>query len=500
MSTSIETDPADANEENTPIQLEVKIESPQACLREVIVTIPQAEVQRYLKEAYDELVPEAQVPGFRSGRAPRKLVEKQFKDRVHEQVKGSLLSDSLSQVTEAENFSAIGEPDFDYNSIKIPDSGDFKYQFQIEVRPEFATPNWKGLTLEKPVEKITDKDVQASLDRVLEKYATLDATDQPAEMGDKLLVTATFKLDGKTLSQMDEERVTLESRLSFSDAVCEDFGKLMVGASEGDTRNGKVKVPEGAENEDLRGKELDATFHVVEVLKAENPELTPSFLEELGDFESEDELRGFVRDSLARQADYRTQQELRKSVVASLAGTANFDLPETLVKRQTLRELERKVLELRRSGFDEDNIRRYVNASKQNAQASTESALREHFILEQIAEEESIDADEADYQAEIALIAQQSDQPERRVRARLEKQGQMDALRNQIVERKVVEMVVEAAKVSEKTVKGESGDKDSEFAIYHSVLATKDEDSIPEAKYEDNSLPDADKEKDSEKN
>jgi trigger factor len=299
---------------------------------------------------------------------------------------------------------------------------------------------------------------------------------------------------------MDEERVTLESRLSFSDAVCEDFGKLMVGASEGDTRNGKVKVPEGSANEELRGKELDATFHVVEVLKAENPELTPSFLEELGDFESEDELRGFVRDSLVRQADYRTQQELRKSVVASLAGTANFDLPETLVKRQTLRELERKVLELRRSGFDEDNIRRYVNASKQNAQASTESALREHFILEQIAEEESVDADEADYQAEIALIAQQSDQPERRVRARLEKQGQMDALRNQIVERKVVEMIVEAAKVSEKTVKGESGDKDSEFAIYHSVLATKDEDSIPEAKYEDNSLPDADKEKDSEKN
>ena len=81
MSTS--TEPQSA--EKQPIQLEVQVESPQACLREVIVTIPQAEVQRYLKEAYDELVPEAQVPGFRSGRAPRKLVEKQFKDRVTDQ-------------------------------------------------------------------------------------------------------------------------------------------------------------------------------------------------------------------------------------------------------------------------------------------------------------------------------------------------------------------------------------------------------------------------------
>jgi trigger factor len=499
MSTSIKNDPADSSEEAQPLQLEVKVESPQACLREVIVTIPQVEVQRYLKEAYDELVPEAQVPGFRSGRAPRKLVEKQFKDRVHEQVKGSLLTDSLSQITETESFSAIGEPEFDYNTIEIPDSGDFKYQFQIEVRPEFETPNWKGLKLTKPVETIADGDVQESLDRVLAKYATLEATDEPAKQGDKLLITASFEQDGEKLSVMDEERITLESRLSFSDAVCDDFGKLMKDVTEGQTRTGTVTVSDGAAKEELRGKKVDASFHVVEVLKTENPELSSSLLEELGDFDSEDDLRIFVRDSLTRQADYRTQQEVRKSVIELLADSAEFQLPESLVKRQTMRELERKVLELRRSGFDEDSIRKYVNASKQNAQASTEAALREHFILEKIAEEENVDAGEADYDSEIALIAQQSDVPERRVRARLEKQGQMDALRNQIVERKVIEMIVEAAQVTEKKSKGKDGDEDSEFAVYHSVLATKDEEAIPEAKYEDNTLASADQEKESER-
>lgn len=501
MSTSTKNDPAaEASEEGQSLQLEVKVESPQACLREVIVTIPQSEVQRYLKEAYDELVPEAQVPGFRSGRAPRKLVEKQFKDRVVEQVKGSLLTDSLSQITETEDFSAIGEPEFDYESIKVPDEGDFKYQFQIEVRPEFKTPDWKGLKLTKPVEEISDDDVQEALDRVLSKYATLEATDEPAEPGDKLLITAKFEHDGKQLSEMDEERITLEEKLSFTDAVCEDFGKLMKGATEGETRQGKVSVSEGAANEELRGKKLDASFHVVEVMKVETPELSSSILEELGDFESEEELRGFVRDSLTRQAEYRTQQEIRKSVVESLTGSADFDLPESLVKRQTMRELERKVLELRSSGFDEDSIRKYVNASRQNAQASTEAALREHFILEQIAEEEKIDADESDYENEIALIAQQSDMPERRVRARLEKQGQMDALRNQIVERKVIEKIVDAAKVTEKKTKDKADDKSGEFAIYHSVLASKDDDAIPEAKYEDNTPAGSEtQEKDSEK-
>jgi trigger factor len=285
---------------------------------------------------------------------------------------------------------------------------------------------------------------------------------------------------------MDEESVTLEGRLSFSDGVCEGFGELMTGAKEGDTLTGKVMVAEGVENEEMRGTEIDATFHLVEVMKRENPELTPAFLEELGDFDSEEELRDFVRDSLTRQADYRTQQELRKAVVSLLAESASFELPESLVKRQTMRELERKVLELRRSGFDEDSIRGFVNASKQNAQATTESALREHFILEQIAEEENVDADDSDYDAEIALIAQQSDTPERRVRARLEKQGQMDALRNQIVERKVIEMIVESAEVTEEPVEKKAGEEAGEFAVYHSVLDTKDADIIPEAKYEDN--------------
>jgi trigger factor len=495
MSTSTETEVAEA-QEKAPIQLEVKVESPQACLREVVVTIPEAEVQRYLKDAYDELVPEAQVPGFRSGRAPRKLVEKQFKDRVTEQVKGSLLMDSLSQVTDSEQFSAIGEPDFDYNSIEIPDSGDFKYQFQIEVRPEFETPTWKGLDINKPVEDIGDDEVQRAIDRVLSKYATLEASDAPAESGDTLLVSATFKLDGKVVSEMEEERITLQDRLSFTDAVAADFGSVMAGVKEGESRAVTVKIADGISDESLRGKEGEGTFSVVEVLKREMPELTESFLEELGDFESEDELKGFVRESLVRQADYRTQQELRKTVIQTLAGDAKFELPESLVKRQTMRELERKVLELRRSGFDEDAVRRFVNASKQNAQASTESALREHFILEKIAEEENVEADEADYNAEIALIAQQSDQPERRVRARLEKQGQMDALRNQIIERKVIEMIVEAANVTEQTVDQPADSNDNEFAVYHSVIAAKPEANIPEAKYDDNTPAGAEKDSD----
>ncbi|KAA5540201.1 trigger factor [Roseiconus nitratireducens] len=487
MSTSI--DSPNAAEETTPIQVEVEVKSPQPCVRDVVVTVPESEVKRYLKKEYDELVPEAQVPGFRSGRAPRQLVEKQFKERVTEAVKGKLLMDALSQVTESQDFSAISEPDFDYNSIPDPGEGPFTFQFSIEVRPEFKTPEWKGLELTKSVEKIDDEAVSNALDRVLKERATFEATDEPAEMGDRLLVTIKFREGDKVLSTMEEKRVNLAEQLSLADGICEQFGKDVAGKKEGDVVTTPVTLA-GQDDAEGDSREIVAEVQLVEVMKQEKVELTDEILEDLGDFESEDELREFIKDSLTRQSEYRAQQEVRKTVTDLLADSVEFELPEDLVRRQTNRELQRRILEMRRNGFDDTTIRGIVNALQQNARVSTESALREHFVLEQIAEEESLDAEPSEFDAEIALIAQQSGQSLRRTRARLEKTGQMDALRNQIVERKVIERIVENAKVTEKEVTQDAGEEaEKSFPVGHSVLGTKDASAIPDAKYEDNSVP-----------
>ncbi len=86
------------------------------------------------------------MPGFRAGRAPRKLVEPRFRKDVTDQVKGSLLMDSMTQVTEDQKLSAISEPDFDLAAVEVPDEGPMTFEFDIEVRPEFDLPQWKGLS------------------------------------------------------------------------------------------------------------------------------------------------------------------------------------------------------------------------------------------------------------------------------------------------------------------------------------------------------------------
>jgi trigger factor len=119
------------------------------------------------------------------------------------------------------------------------------------------------------------------------------------------------------------------------------------------------------------------------------------------------------------------------------------------------------VLELRRAGFGDDEIRAHENEIRQNSRRSTERALKEHFILERIAEDEEIDAEEPDYTTEIALIAGQSGDSPRRVRARLEKSGSMDVLRNQIIERKVIERILETAQFKEVPFEFERSDAEA---------------------------------------
>jgi trigger factor len=469
-----------SEETQEKLGLEVTIESPSACERHVTVTIDRPSIERYFKQEFDELVPKAEVPGFRPGRAPRKLVVNRFKDQVTDQVKGKLLMDAMGQVSDEHEFSAISEPDMDLDAVDLPDEGPMTFEFNLEVRPEFELPEWKGLTIESPAHEITDEEVQTHLERILARYGKHVEHDGPAAVGDFLTLNIAFSRDGEVLSTITEQTVQLKPRLSLRDAEIAGFGLLLAGTVAGEKRQTKVKISEEVENEELKGREVDAELEVIKVEKLELPRLTHSFLDEIGGFTDVDDLNDAVREELERQQKYRQQQQIREQITRQLTATANWELPPELLKKQSRRELQRVVLELRSSGFSDEMIQAYANQLQRNSMAHTSVALKEHFILERIAEEENIDAEPKDYDVQIELIAEQSGIPPRRVRARLEKRGEMDSLRNQIIERKVIELITSFAGVTEVPTEPPV---DDEVAIDHAVSGTDDREEIPEAKH-----------------
>ena len=410
------------------LHLDVKIDTRSACERHITVTIDREDIDLYFDKEFSDLMPAAQVPGFRPGHAPRKLVEQRFRKDVAERVKANLLMDSLAQIHDEQDLSAISEPDVDLDAVEIPDEGPLTFEFDLEVRPSFELPKWKGLAIDKPTREFDKEDIDRTLTKLLANRGRLVPHDGAAELGDYVTTNLTFKQGDKVLSSANEEIIRLRPTLSFRDGKIENFAQSMTGIRAGETRELEAQLTEDAPNVALRGQKLTAVFNVLEVKKLDLPELNAELLDELGGFELEADLRDAIQDTLKRRLEYKQRQEAREQITAALIVAADWELPPDMLRRQSQRELQRAILELRSAGFPDDEILAHENVLRQNSAASTARALKEHFILERIAEDEGIDADEADYDSEIALIAHQSEESPRRVRARLEKAGAMDVL------------------------------------------------------------------------
>ncbi|NLF71089.1 MAG: trigger factor [Candidatus Anammoximicrobium sp.] len=460
------------------LELQVTVDQTSACERHVTVVIPRADLDRYFEAEFDDLVPKAEVPGFRPGKAPRKLVVNRFKEHIADQVKGKLLVDCLDQISEEQKFSAISEPDLNLDAVVLPDEGDMTFEFNLEVRPEFDMPEWKGLSLQQPRQETNDAAVDEHLQRILKRYGKLVDHHEPAEDGDYVTLHITFSRDGQVLSSLQDQTVVLKPKLSFRDAQLETFGELIRGAKAGDRREATLKISQDVDNEQMKGQDVRAEFEVVKVEKLQVPKLTPAFLNEVGGFTDEADLRSAVREELERQLKYRQQQAIRQQITGQLTANANWALPPSLLRKQTKREVQRMVLELQSAGFSNDVIQTHANDISRRSLAYTEMALKEHFILERLAEEHEIDAEADDYTREIELIAEQSGAPVRRVRARLEKRGEMDALRNQIIERKVIELITSHSLVEDVPYEPPVDDV---VAIDHAVSGVEEREAIPEA-------------------
>ena len=248
---------------------------------------------------------------------PGKLVEHRFRKELVEQVKSSLVMDSLSQITEDNKLSAISEPNFDLEAVEVPDEGPMSYEFDLEVRPEFDLPQWKGLTITPPGQPNQRRRSAAAIGAgVLERRGKLVPFDGPAAIDDHITANVTM-LDGEqVVSQHPEQAIRLAAVLSLRDARIENFGPSMAGVKAGESRSLPVQISEEAE-ESVRGLKLTAKFEVSEVKQLEIPELTSELLRELGDFDSEGALRDGLRDELDRQLKYHQQQQAQASHLAS---------------------------------------------------------------------------------------------------------------------------------------------------------------------------------------
>ncbi len=446
--TALQTPETAEAEDELEMDLRVAIEEVGPCRKHVRVTVPREGIDRVRQAAIDELMESADVPGFRKGHAAEKLIEKRFKDSIGDQVKQKVLLQSLKQLGDEKDLNPINEPDIDVESLVLPDEGDFEYEFDVEVRPSFDLPQYKGLRIERPVKDVTDEDVDRYCEEFLEQYGHLEPIEEAARSGDSVTLSATFTHGDEVLRKIDEFTVRLRPVLRFQDAEIDGFDELLDGVRPGDVRETDLSISMEADAIEMRGETVTARFTVLDVKRLQSPELDQKFFERIGVTDAGD-LKDQVRSMLERQVTYRQRQTTRDQVMEQITASADWELPEELVRKQTENALRREILEMRQAGFTPREIQARENELRQRSVTMTRKNLKQHFVLDRIAEHEDISVTPAEIDVELTLMAMQAGENPRRVRARLQKSGMIENLDAQIRERKAVDIILEHAQFTD---------------------------------------------------
>ncbi len=423
------------------MQLTVRIEDRGACRRHIAVTVSAADVKEIRDDAVGEYNQKAQVPGFRPGKVPVALLRKKFRKELEADVKQRVLVRSLEQITRDHNIEPLGEPRLDFESIEVPEDGDFSYEFDVEVRPTFEMPDFSTFTITRPSGEPTEEDIDAYTSNFMSSQATRVTSDAPATLGDFVICQMTFTWNGEVIRELSNESARLMPTLNFPDAVLEGFSDLMQGVTVGDSREATVIISSDSPIIEMRGETVSVRFDVAEVQRYVLPELNNEFLSAFG-YASQSELRDGIVEAVSRQLTFAQRQSTRSQLLEKMTASASWDLPESLVRQQTDNATRREILEMSQAGFTRDQILARQTQIQQNALENTRSALKQHFILDRIATDNNLEATSEEIDLELHLMARQQGEPVRRVRARLAKTGMIENLEAQLRERKAIDFLL----------------------------------------------------------
>ena len=423
----------------------VTVEEVGPCKKRLKVEVPRENVEEELKKRLEELKGSLALPGFRKGKAPKGLIERQFSKQVQEDVRNSLLSNFYQQAIEQNKLEPIGEPEF--ADIDFDPSKPLNFQVTFEVKPHFELEGYKGLQLKRKSGEVTPEELQSALNRVgLSRMQLVSVEGGEALAQDQVLCDYRVEVEGKTVSHEEEVALWVSGQRVGAFPV-PDLTKLLVGAKAGETKEVKVNLGSKFQVAEYRNKEGTLRLSIKEIKRPTVPELNDALAKQMN-FPDLEKLKEAVGRQLEVEKKRWVEQDLQNQVFAKLLEMAKFDLPKDWIQRQTVERLYRYQLELLQKGVPLEDIEKEGGKLKDASEGSVISDLKISLLLGYIADKERVYATENDLEIRINEMARSYGTTTAKIRRHLEKQGAPSALRHQIREDKVIKLLLKEANIT----------------------------------------------------
>jgi len=431
----------------------VTIEAVGPCKKRVSIEIPQESIKNATDEQYKNLRKEALVPGFRKGRAPRRLLEKRFGKETTEQVKLKLLADASESAVKDNKLQTIGEPDIDFEKIELPAEGPLKFDFEVEVRPEFDLPLLEGIPVTRTKLQVSDEQIDDEIER-LRKWSGVwtPRKDEAVENEDQIVADVVLKAEAAEEQKLDNVEIHVRQNGFVGAIPIEKLDELLVGAKAGDTKQTSVDVPKTYFREDYRGKKVDIQIAIKDVKWLKPAELDENFLKRLS-VEDENELREKIHDMVQGQLETQGRTEMTEQIYDYLLKNTDFDLPVDVVAEQATTLLRRQYTSLIMRGLSREQIEEQMEQLRASSEQQAKEQLKTFFIMDKVADKLGIDVSEEEINGHIARLAVQRGQRPERMREEMVRDGSLAQFRLEVRQSKCIAKLLETAQITETKTK-----------------------------------------------
>ena len=436
--------------------MKVELTDLSPCKKQLRVKLDTEEVDKAFDRVTGQFRKQANLSGFRKGKAPRDKVAVEFKDKIEAEVKQQLMSDAYHRAMDEQGLKPVTDPDIE--EIQFGRGQTLEFMATIETAPEFELPEYKELPGKRERVEISDDDVEKAINALRDQRGQYENVEREIQDGDFVVVNYTGTAEGKPLTEYAPSARGLTEQNKYwlhvhaeaeSDHFIPGFTAQLVGAKAGEKRDVKVDFPQDFVAKELGGRKGEYAVEVVEVKEKKLPDLDDEFAKGWGT-ESLDKLREGVRADLENDRKNKAESDVRAQVLEALIDKCDLkDLPDAVVGAETRSMVYNIVQQNQQRGIGKDEIERNKEQIYATANMAAQDRVKAAFIVQRIAKEESIEVAKEEIGSHISMLAQQNKMDVQEFYKKVQENNGMHEIVNAVLHDKVVSFLVDNATIEE---------------------------------------------------
>jgi len=428
----------------------VTIENVAPCRQKLRIEVDAAKVAGVRAELLQEFRKQANIPGFRPGKAPEPMVEKRYAKQLDDEVRQRVIPDGYREAVSEQKLRVVGQPQVE--SVDYLPGQALVFTATVDTAPEFKLPDYKGIAVTKKEQPVAEDEITKTIDSLREQQADFsDVTGRGVQTGDFAVVNYSGVCEGKPITEIAPDAKTLGEHKDFwllisADSFLPGFGDQLIGTQTGEKKQVMIDFAADFAVKPLAGKKATYFVDVTAIKEKKLPELNDEFAKKIG-ADTVEKLQAEVRKGLEAERDNAVNGEMRKQIVDHLLGKVEFELPTALVEQQTRSIVYDLVQENSRRGVPKESLEGKKDEIMGFASNSARERLRTSFILHAIAEAEKLTVTESEMEERIASLAARYRVTPEKLKAQLDERGDMGEVEDQILVGKTLDFLIANAKV-----------------------------------------------------